>query len=102
MLVAGITALVVLGLAAPRMRRLQAYPLAIVASILAMIILPGNVIGLPIGIWALIVLSRPEVRAAFGRAGSSHRDGKQTRTHGVHSVALGHPDRGAGRERAAE
>ncbi len=67
LLVAGITALVVLGLAAPRMRRLQAYPLAIVASILAMIILPGNVIGLPIGIWALIVLSRPEVRAAFGR-----------------------------------
>ncbi len=59
--------LVVMILAARNMKRLKAYPLAIIASILAMLIFPGNVIGLPIGIWSLIVLSRPDVRAAFGR-----------------------------------
>ena len=53
--------------AALKMKRLKGYPLAIIASILAMIVFPGNVIGLPIGIWSLIVLSRPDVRAAFGR-----------------------------------
>ena len=53
--------------AALKMQRLKAYPLAIIASILAMLVFPGNVIGLPIGIWSLIVLSRPDVRAAFGR-----------------------------------
>jgi predicted Ser/Thr protein kinase len=48
-----------------RMMRLQSYGLAIAAAILAMIVTPGNVIGFPIGIWALVVLLRPEVRAAF-------------------------------------
>ena len=43
--------------AALKMKRLQGYGLAIAASILAIIISPGNVIGLPIGIWALVVLS---------------------------------------------
>lgn len=49
-----------------KMRRLEAYGLAIAASILAM--LPchlGFPVGLPVGIWALIVLSKPEVKAAF-------------------------------------
>ncbi|MGD9127974.1 MAG: polysaccharide biosynthesis/export family protein, partial [Planctomycetia bacterium] len=48
-----------------KMKRLQAYGLAVTASILAIIISPSNVIGLPIGIWALVVLSQREVRAAF-------------------------------------
>ncbi len=34
-------------------------------SVLAMIVSPGNLIGLPLGIWALVVLNRHEVRAAF-------------------------------------
>ncbi len=51
--------------AALKMRRLQAYGLAIAASILAIIISPGNLIGLPIGIWALVVLSQRDVRTAF-------------------------------------
>ena len=51
--------------AALKMKRLQAYGLAIAASILAIIVSPGNLIGLPIGIWALVVLSQREVRAAF-------------------------------------
>ena len=41
--------------------------MAVVASILAIIISPSNLIGLPIGIWALVVLSQREVRAAFAR-----------------------------------
>ena len=50
-----------------KMKRLQAYGLAIAASILAIIISPGNLIGLPIGVWALVVLSQREVRAAFAQ-----------------------------------
>jgi hypothetical protein len=38
---------------------------AIVASVLAMLLSPGNIIGLPMGIWALVVLNRREVRDAF-------------------------------------
>ncbi len=51
--------------AALKMKRLQAYGLAIAASILAIIVSPSNLIGLPIGIWALVVLSQRDVRAAF-------------------------------------
>ena len=47
------------------MRRLQSYGMAITACILAMITPPGLVLGLPLGIWALIILSRPEVRDVF-------------------------------------
>lgn len=53
--------------AALKMKRLQSYRLAVTGSVLAMIISPGNVIGLPIGIWSLVVLTQPEVRAAFRR-----------------------------------
>ncbi len=53
--------------AALKMKRLQAYWLAVAASILAIIISPGNLIGLPIGIWSLVVLSQREVRMAFAQ-----------------------------------
>ncbi len=54
--------------AAVKMKRLEAYGLAIAASILAIILLtPLCLIGLPIGIWALVVLSGREVRAAFAQ-----------------------------------
>jgi hypothetical protein len=49
------------------MKRLAGYGLAIVGAILAILVTPGNLIGLPIGIWALVVLSRREVREAFGK-----------------------------------
>ena len=61
--VAGVT---ILG--AWKMRKLELYGLAITASILAM--LPctlGFIIGLPAGIWALMVLKQPDVKAAFRR-----------------------------------
>ena len=57
--------------AALKMKRLQAYWLAVAAAFWAIIISPGNLIGLPIGIWALVVLSQREVRMAFaGSIGS--------------------------------
>jgi len=48
-----------------KMMKLEAYPLAVVASMLAMITTPGSIIGLPIGLWALITLRRADVRTAF-------------------------------------
>src|ERR1019366_5804034 len=49
------------------MKRLGGYALAIAGAVLAILITPGNLIGLPIGIWALVVLSRREVREGFGK-----------------------------------
>lgn len=52
-----------------KMRRLESYGLAVTASVLAMLPChPGFIIGLPIGLWTLMVLLRPEVRAAFESA----------------------------------
>lgn len=51
-----------------QMTKFRMYGLAIAASIIAMIPCFSCcccVIGLPAGIWSLVVLSRPEVRAAF-------------------------------------
>ena len=54
-------------LGAMKMKKLKSYGLAMTASILAMIpcLSPCCVIGLPIGIWALVVLSKPEVKGTF-------------------------------------
>ncbi|HVM47251.1 MAG TPA: protein kinase [Candidatus Acidoferrum sp.] len=49
------------------MRRLAGYVLAVLGAILAILLVPGNLIGLPIGIWALVALSRREVRDAFDK-----------------------------------
>ena len=51
--------------AALKMKALEAYGVAVAGSILAIAISPGNLIGLPIGIWALVTLTRTPVRAAF-------------------------------------
>ncbi|HSL84291.1 MAG TPA: hypothetical protein VLF66_16070 [Thermoanaerobaculia bacterium] len=50
-----------------QMKELKGWTVSVVASILAMIpcISPCCIIGLPIGIWALVVLLKPEVKAAF-------------------------------------
>ncbi len=50
-----------------RMRRLKGYGLAVTAAILAIITPPGLLVGLAFGIWALMVLARPDVQAAFQR-----------------------------------
>ncbi|MGA2034170.1 MAG: protein kinase [Thermoguttaceae bacterium] len=54
-------------LGALKMKRLEWHGLAIAASVAALIVTPGNLIGLPIGIWSLVVLSGADVRAAFAR-----------------------------------
>lgn len=53
--------------AALKMKELNHWGLAMAASILAMIpcVSPCCIIGLPIGIWCLVVLTKPEVKAAF-------------------------------------
>lgn len=52
---------------AAKMRNLESYGLAMTASILSMIpyLSPCCCFGLPFGIWALVVLSKPEVKGAF-------------------------------------
>jgi O-antigen ligase len=53
--------------AALKMKDLKQWGLVVAASILAMLpcISPCCVIGLPIGIWCLVVLMRPEVKDSF-------------------------------------
>ena len=62
-------------LGAQRMQKLRTYPFAMTASILAMIPLSGCVCGacafvpwlvsIGFGIWALVILCKPEVKSAF-------------------------------------
>jgi hypothetical protein len=50
-----------------KMKELTQWGLCVAASIIAMIpcISPCCIVGLPIGIWCLVVLTKPEVRASF-------------------------------------
>lgn len=63
----GIVVAVFIIYAALKMKDLSQYGLCMAASILAMIpcISPCCIIGLPIGIWCLVVLTRPDVKASF-------------------------------------
>ena len=53
---------------AAKMQSLRSYEFALTAAILAMVpcLTPCCCIGLPFGIWALVVLIRPEVKSHFG------------------------------------
>jgi hypothetical protein len=69
-LVIGVVVLV----GAARMRSLRSYEFAVIACIAAMLpCSPSFVIGLPLGLWALMVLRRPDVKAAF-RANAERRE----------------------------
>jgi hypothetical protein len=59
------SALILFG--ALKMRKLESFGLAMTSSIIAMIpcVSPCCLIGLPIGIWSLVILSKPEVKSAF-------------------------------------
>ncbi len=50
-----------------KMKELTQWSLCVAASIIAMIpcISPCCIVGLPIGIWCLVVLTKPEVKTAF-------------------------------------
>lgn len=48
--------------------QLRSYRLAVAGSILGILpFTPGAIIGLPMGIWALVVMTKKEVKAAFGQ-----------------------------------
>jgi hypothetical protein len=57
--------------AALKMKRLESRRLALLAAILALLVPPALPIGWPVGLWALAVLTEPEVKAAFARRNSS-------------------------------
>lgn len=65
--IVGIAVAVFIIFAALKMKELRQWELSLAASIVAMIpcISPCCILGLPIGIWALVVLLRPEVKEAF-------------------------------------
>ena len=65
--VVGIAVAAFIIFAALKMKELRQWELSLAASIVAMIpcISPCCILGLPIGIWALVVLLRPEVKEAF-------------------------------------
>jgi hypothetical protein len=58
-----LSSLIILG--SLKMKYREGYSAAVYAGILAILVSPGNLIGLPIGIWALVVLGRREVRETF-------------------------------------
>jgi GYF domain 2 len=66
-IIGGIVGVAVL-LGAAKMQKLQHYQFALIASIMAMVpcISPCCLFGLPLGIWALVVLNKPEVKSHFG------------------------------------
>jgi hypothetical protein len=53
-----------------KMKKLESHGWAVAASVIALVpcVSPCCLIGLPIGIWALVVLNKPEVKAAFPAA----------------------------------
>jgi hypothetical protein len=62
--VAGVIVLI----GASKMQKLQNHQFALTAGIVAMLpcISPCCVFGLPVGIWALVILNKPEVKSQFG------------------------------------
>jgi predicted Ser/Thr protein kinase len=54
-----------------QMKRLESRRLALLATALAFLIPPAYPIGWPVAVWAFVVLTDPEVKAAFARRGSS-------------------------------
>jgi hypothetical protein len=66
-IIGGIVGVIILR-GAGSMRRLENHSTAMTASVCAMIpcVSPCCLLGLPFGIWALIVLNKPEVKSQFG------------------------------------
>jgi len=48
-----------------KLMQLERRGAVMLGSVLAMLVSPGNLVGLPLGIWALVVLNRREVREAY-------------------------------------
>ena len=60
-------------IAALKLRRLRAYWIGLAGSALAMVIPPGLLLGIPVGIWTLVVLGRRDVKQAFGMESRAER-----------------------------
>jgi tRNA A-37 threonylcarbamoyl transferase component Bud32 len=58
-----------------KMLRYQSRAWAMTAAILAMIFPPLHLIGIPVGIWALVILSQQDVRNVFGAAANTSATG---------------------------
>jgi hypothetical protein len=67
MALVSLAAALVVWIGACRMLKVRSYGLAIAASAVAMIAGPAALVGLPFGIWALVLLTRREVQAAFAK-----------------------------------
>lgn len=65
--VIGLIMAVVVFMGALKMKNAESFGFAMAAAIIAMIpcVSPCCLLGLPLGIWAIIVLVKPEVKAAF-------------------------------------
>ena len=65
--VIGLIMSVVVFMGASKMKNAESYGFAMAAAIISMIpcVSPCCLLGLPLGIWALVVLMKPEVKAAF-------------------------------------
>ena len=59
-----------------KMLRFESRAWAMAAAILAMIFPPLHLIGIPVGIWALVILSQQDVRNAFGLAANTPATGR--------------------------
>jgi predicted Ser/Thr protein kinase len=53
------------------MLRLRCYGWAVTGAVLTIVFPPWHLLGVPVGIWALIILSRQDVREEFARASAS-------------------------------
>ena len=70
---------VIIAIGAHKMLRLESHGLAVFACLAAMLPChPGWLIGLPIGIWGLMVLNRPEVKAGFKSVAADRQQAKWT------------------------
>lgn len=52
-----------------KLKHLEQRGLVMTGCVLAMLVAPGNLIGLPVGIWALVTMNRADVRKVFQSTG---------------------------------
>jgi serine/threonine protein kinase len=79
--------------AALKMKAVEAWGAAVAGSILAILVSPGNWIGLPIGIWALVTLTRSSVKSAFDRKPAQLDHDQATAASGRTTQRAGDPAR---------